>query len=338
MAWRLMQLVDADLIRHQGDPTGARYAFKHALVQNAAYHSLLKSQRRSHHQRVAETLEREFGELAEQQPELLAYHFLEAGAAAKALPYLEKAGQRAVQRSAHSDAITHYRKAIDLVAAGEDSGDRARKELSLRLALGAPLMAKKGYAHADVEANYARALELVAGWVTTRRSSSPRWACGSFSRRRANCGRSRAWRAAHGASAGGPRRHVNHAGPSIARDEPDAFRRPRTGVRTHRGRLEALRAGKARQARVQVRARPRRGARLVSRDHPVAPRSRRRGMEASSNALALAEELKHPMSIAFALCYSGVVENMRGEYTQARRHAAAGRERRQSISSLCGWR
>src|SRR5204862_6637979 len=121
-----------------------------------AYRSLLKSRRQEHHQRVAETIARDFPDVAEQQPELLAHHFAEAAAAAQAIPYLEKAGQRAVQRSANIDAISHYQRALELLAAlpegaGGEAGsaaNRARKELALRLALGAPLMGVKGYANA----------------------------------------------------------------------------------------------------------------------------------------------------------------------------------------------
>ena len=124
----LLQLVEAGLVRFLEGRGGARYIFNHALVQETAYGSLLKSQRLAHHLRVAEMIAREFGDVAEQQPELLAHHFTEAGAALKALPYLEKAGQRAVQRSAHIDAISHYQRAIQLLANLPDDADRARRE------------------------------------------------------------------------------------------------------------------------------------------------------------------------------------------------------------------
>ena len=323
----LMQLVDADLIRHQENPAGARYAFKHALVQDAAYHSLLRSQRRLHHQRVAETLEREFGELAEQQPELLAHHFLEAGAALKALPYLEKAGQRAVQRSAHSDAITHYRKAIDLAAAGEDSSDRARKELSLRLALGAPLMANKGYAHADVEANYARALELSRGLGDDSQVFLSTLGLWQFSLV--------GGRIAVGVELGGQLMAQAQA----ARDDVSIMLAHRSLATSLMLSADLERACEHTAAGLKL-YEPEKHGKLgfkFGHDPGVVHGLYRaiilwllgRGdeaLEASSNALALSEELKHPMSIAFALCYSGVVENMRGEYAQARRHATAGRD------------
>jgi predicted ATPase/class 3 adenylate cyclase len=156
----LMQLVEAGLIRRQEHATGTLYVFKHALVQEAAYGSLLKTDRKRHHRRVAETIERDFTDVAAQQPELLAHHFAEAGAAEQATAYLDKAGARAVQRSAHTDAITHYQRAIALVDELPESEDRARSEVRLRLALGTPLMAVRGFAHADCEANYARAIAL----------------------------------------------------------------------------------------------------------------------------------------------------------------------------------
>ena len=323
----LMQLVDADLIRHQENPAGARYVFKHALVQDAAYHSLLRGQRRSHHQRVAETLEREFGELAEQQPELLAHHFLEAGAAAKALPYLVKAGQRAVQRSAHSDAITHYRKAIDLVAAGENSADRPRQELSLRLALGAPLMAKNGYAHPDVESNYARALELSRGLGDDAQVFLSTLGLWQFSLV--------GGRTAVGVELGGQLM----ARAQAAGDATSIMLAHRSLATSLMLSADLERACEHTAAGLQLYDREKHGKLGFKFGHdPGVVHGLYRALilwllgrgdealESSTKALALAEELKHPMSIAFALCYAAVVENMRGEYAQAQRHAAAGRE------------
>ena len=274
----LMQLVDEDLNRHRESPGGRAMRSSAALVQDAAYHSLLRSQRRVHHQRVAETLEREFGELRRTAAGTAGAPFSEAGAALKALPYLERAGQRAVQRSAHSDAITHYRKAIDLVAAGEDSADLVRKELSLRLALGAPLMAKKGYAHADVEANYARALELSRGLGDDSQVFLSTLGLWQFSLV--------GGRIAVGVELGGQLMAqaqaarddvLDHAGAPIARDELMLSADLERACEHTAAGLKLYDPGKAWQARVQIRARPRRGARLVSRDHPVAPRARRRG-------------------------------------------------------------
>src|SRR6266404_8850176 len=101
----LQQLVEAEFLYQQGLPPQATYLFKHALIQEAAYQSLLKSTRQQHHQRAAQVLEERFPETVETQPELLAYHCTEAGLIAQAVGYWQTAGQSAVQRSAHMEAI-----------------------------------------------------------------------------------------------------------------------------------------------------------------------------------------------------------------------------------------
>jgi len=156
----LMQLMEAGLLRRQGDLGDARYVFKHALVQEAAYRSLTRSQQAAHHRRAAEVLARDFPAIAEAQPELLAHHHIEGGENEQAIEYLEKAGQRAAQRSAVGDAETHFRRALRLLLLQPESTTRDHDELRLLLALGAPLMATRGYANPEVRETYARAREL----------------------------------------------------------------------------------------------------------------------------------------------------------------------------------
>jgi len=136
------------------------FVVKHALIQDAAYQSLLKSTRQPYHQRIAQVLEARFPDLCETQPELLAHHYTEAGLIAHATPYWQQAGQRAVQRSAHAEAIAHFRKGLDLLTIVPDSPARARQELSLQVALGPALMVAKGWGAPEVEPVYARAREL----------------------------------------------------------------------------------------------------------------------------------------------------------------------------------
>src|SRR2546428_8207488 len=97
----LGRLVEAEIVYQRGVPPQATYVFKHALIQDAAYQSLLKSTRQQYHQRIAQGLESQFPETVEAQPELLAHHFTEAGLTEKAVGYWQKAGQRARERSAH---------------------------------------------------------------------------------------------------------------------------------------------------------------------------------------------------------------------------------------------
>src|SRR5262245_21258510 len=153
-------LVEAEFLYQQGLPPQATYLFKHALIQEAAYQSLLRSTRQQYHQRVAQVLEARFPETGETQPELLAHHYTEAGLGALAIPYWQQAGQRAVQRSAHAEAISHFTRALELLATMPATSEREQQELTLQLALGSALLATKGHAAPAVEQAYARARAL----------------------------------------------------------------------------------------------------------------------------------------------------------------------------------
>src|SRR5262249_25971814 len=148
------------LVYQRGLPPQATYLFKHALVQDTAYQSLLKSKRQQYHQQVAHVLEQRFPETKETQPELLAHHYTEAGLIAQALPYWQQAGQRASQRSAYTEAISHLTKGLELLKTLPDTPERAQQELTLQLALGPPLLAAKGWTVPEVEKAYTRAREL----------------------------------------------------------------------------------------------------------------------------------------------------------------------------------
>jgi predicted ATPase/class 3 adenylate cyclase len=157
------QLVEAELVFRRGAPPDATYSFKHALVQDAAYGSLLRSRRRQIHARVAAALEEHFPDRAEAQPELLAHHWMEAGLAEKAIEYRRKAGQRAMARSAMAEAVAQLTLALELLAGLPAGPDRDRKELDLRVTLGGALVAAKGLGAPEVGKAYARARELCAG-------------------------------------------------------------------------------------------------------------------------------------------------------------------------------
>ncbi|MGE0827250.1 MAG: adenylate/guanylate cyclase domain-containing protein [Candidatus Binatia bacterium] len=156
----LRQLVEAELIYQRGLPPQATYLFKHALIQDTAYHSLLKSRRQQLHQQIAQMLTERFPETVQTQPELLAHHYTEAGLKEQAIPYWQQAGQRATQRSAHVEAISHLTKGLELLRALPDTPERAQQELTLQIVLGTPLMATKGLAALEVGKAYTRALEL----------------------------------------------------------------------------------------------------------------------------------------------------------------------------------
>ncbi|OGG52301.1 MAG: hypothetical protein A3F84_23365 [Candidatus Handelsmanbacteria bacterium RIFCSPLOWO2_12_FULL_64_10] len=156
----LAQLVEAELLYERGLPPQATYIFKHALVQEAAYQSLLKSRRQQFHQRIAQVLEERFPETVEAQPELIAHHYTEAGLSEQAVPCWQRAGERAVQRSAYLEAIHHLQKGLELLKTLPDSPEHIQRELDLQIALGPALIAIKGYAALEVERVYIRARAL----------------------------------------------------------------------------------------------------------------------------------------------------------------------------------
>jgi predicted ATPase len=156
----LGRLVEAEIVYQRSVPPQATYTFKHALIQDAAYASLLKSTRQHYHQHTAQVLEAQFPEIAEAQPELLAHHYTEAGLNAQAVSYWYKAGQRASERSAHLEAIAHHTTGLAVLAALPNLSKHALEELDIQIALGAVSMLLKGYCAPEVENAYARARAL----------------------------------------------------------------------------------------------------------------------------------------------------------------------------------
>ena len=156
----LGQLVVDELLYQRGRPPRSRYFFKHALIQDAAYQSLLKRTRQQYHERVAKLLEDRFPELARTQPELVAHHYTEANCPAQAIVYWHKAGTAAARQFAYVEAIDQFRRGLALVEALSDMRERAECELDLQMALGPALYATKLPSHPDVGRAYARAWEL----------------------------------------------------------------------------------------------------------------------------------------------------------------------------------
>jgi TOMM system kinase/cyclase fusion protein len=158
----LHQLVEAEFLYQTGLPPQATYRFKHALIQEEAYQSLLRSTRQQHHQRIAQVLEAQFPDTAQTQPELLAHHYTEAGLNELAVAYWHQAGQRANERSAFIEAIADLTQGLELLKTQPDTRERARQELALHLDLRAPLVATQGYGAPAVEQTNTRARELCA--------------------------------------------------------------------------------------------------------------------------------------------------------------------------------
>jgi class 3 adenylate cyclase/predicted ATPase/predicted transcriptional regulator len=156
----LDRLVEAELVYQRGLPPQATYTFKHALIQDAAYQSLLKSTRQQYHQRIAQVLEAQFPETTVTQPELLAHHYTEAGLHTQAVRYWQRAGEQAIERSAYVEGVSHLTKGLQLLSLLPDTPERAQHELTMHITLGGPLLATKGYGAPEVERVYTRALEL----------------------------------------------------------------------------------------------------------------------------------------------------------------------------------
>ena len=157
----LEQLVNAELIFRRGTPPDAEYTFKHALVQDAAYSTLLRSRRQLLHGRIATTLESEFPEVVTGEPALMARHSSEAGLNEKAVGYLYKAGQQAFARSALTEAVAQLQRGLELLTTMPDNPSHQQQELDLRTTLGQALIATKGWASPLVGETYARARLLV---------------------------------------------------------------------------------------------------------------------------------------------------------------------------------
>ena len=156
----LGRLVASELVFQRGAPPDAIYSFKHALVQDVAHGSLLRGARQQLHAQIAEALETHSPEMMESQPELLAQHYAEAGLVEKSVTCWGKAGRRSAARSAMAEAAVQFHKALDQLALAPDTPERRRQELEFWSALGAVLMAAKGFAAPEMGDAYARAREL----------------------------------------------------------------------------------------------------------------------------------------------------------------------------------
>jgi len=156
----LGRLVASELVFHRGTPPHAVYSFKHALVQDAAHGSLLRSTRQQLHAQIAQAIEAHFPELMENQPELLAQHYAEAGLAENSAAFWGKAGRRSIARSTMAEAAAQLQKGLDQLALLPDNAARRRQELELCSELGGVLMVVKGYAAQETGNAFARARGL----------------------------------------------------------------------------------------------------------------------------------------------------------------------------------
>jgi class 3 adenylate cyclase len=155
-------LVQGGVLSQHGEPPTARYTFKHALIQEAAYRLLLTGKRQQHHARVAEALVGGFPEIIEARPELVAHHYTEAGMLAPAVGYWLAAARRDIERSANVEATRHARQALILLDRLPPTTERDALEVALQTTLGSATIALQGYGSSEVERAFGRAQELCA--------------------------------------------------------------------------------------------------------------------------------------------------------------------------------
>ena len=150
----------SELVFRRGEIPHAVYTFKHALVRDAAYAGLLKSRRVHLHAAIANALEQEFPEVVQIQPEIVAYHYTQAGSYEKALYYWYEAGKQSAARSAHNEAVGHLKQGLKQIPNIDDPMLRNKSELLLQTSLGNSLRAIKGWSTDSVKHAYTRALQL----------------------------------------------------------------------------------------------------------------------------------------------------------------------------------
>jgi class 3 adenylate cyclase/predicted ATPase len=160
MVSALSQLEQADIIYRVGISPSVRFAFKHALLRDAIYESLLRSKRQQVHSDVAAILKNDYPELVENQPEILAYHYQEAGSHQLAIRCWFESGQRALAHSANVEAIANFRKALQILNTLPETSERTKQEIDIQLALGIPLIAVQGYASAETREAFSQARAL----------------------------------------------------------------------------------------------------------------------------------------------------------------------------------
>jgi TOMM system kinase/cyclase fusion protein len=320
----LHQLVEAELLYQRGLPPQATYLFKHALIQDTAYQSLLRSTRQQYHQRIAQVLEAQFPKTVATQPELVAHHYTAAGLPAQALPYWQRAGEHAIQCSAYVEAISHLTTALALLQTLPETPARDQQELTLQHTLGVPLLATKGFAAPEVEQAYARAYALCQQMGDTRQIFPVLFGLWGFYQVRG----------------------LLRTGHELAEQLLTLAQRlddPALRLQGHQALGEALyRLGELVAARAQLEQgialydpqQHRAHAFLYGRDPGMGCRVfassvlwllgyPEQALQRIHEALTLAHELSHPFSLAFALSCANTIYLLRQEWAAVQAHAEA---------------
>jgi predicted ATPase len=187
----LDRFMEAELIFRRGDPPAAVYTFKHALVQDAAYSSLLRIKRAEIHGTIASAIEATFPDAVKAQPEIVAHHLTEAGLSERAVPMWVQASRNAARKSANTEAIRHFNKALELLSALPDDEARKRQELAIQINLGPAYMTAKGFVAPEVGAAYARARDLAKDLQDSSQLFTSLWGLWLFNQMRPKKGTAR---------------------------------------------------------------------------------------------------------------------------------------------------
>jgi TOMM system kinase/cyclase fusion protein len=324
------RLVDEELLFMQGTPPEAEYTFKHALIRDAAYQSMLTRTRQQYHERFARALEMQSPETAEMNPELLAHHFTDAGLKAEAIGYWRRAGQEARRRSANREAAAHFNKGLELLPALPEGAERVQTELEFWTALASAQVATDGYAAPSVGHSFRQAGELGQRAGLSRPLFDALQGQWAFHVVRAELETALA--------ATGRLQEIAEAlGDPALRLEAVLRRGITLGIG---GELaEARRCLEETVTGSQV-VEHRGSAYLFGQDRMVAAKCHlalilclqgevRQAVETAEQAVALARELAHPFSLSWAYLYAALVHSLRGDAPQTREYA-------DSLKVLCG--
>jgi tetratricopeptide (TPR) repeat protein len=319
----LARLIEAELMFVRGEPPEATYTFKHALVQEAAYESLLKRTRQQLHGRVVDVLVERFPERVESEPEVVARHAEAAGRSDDAITYYGRAGERAQARSAHEEAIGQLRKAIVLLETQPSGPELDARELTLQLSVGASLVAARGYAHEETGAAYERAVALAQATSDATRLGMARAGLATVysTRGEVDRGRALATEVLEAAVARGDREQalIGHANVAL----PEHFQGKFASSLAHCERAIAL----------YDPALDHRLARVVGTDQAVVALAFAAqnlwylgwpdaALTRTREAVVLARRLDHPFSLAMALFFEAVVHLFRRDVATQRERAA----------------
>jgi predicted ATPase/class 3 adenylate cyclase len=325
----LGRLVEAELLYQRGVPPQATYTFKHALIQDAAYQSLLNSTRQQYHQRIVQILEELFPETVAAQPELLGHHCTEAGLIAQAVGYWQRAGHQASDRSAYLEAVSHFTTGIELLKTLPETSAHTQQAVTVHIALGAALLTTKGQGAPEVEHAYSQARALCQQVGETPQLFQALWGLWYFYLVRAE------FQTAHELG----EQLLNLAQRVQAQALLLLAHRVLGQTLSFLGQFSTAQVHLDRGMTLYDPEQHRSLASLYGQDQGVICRSWAalalwclgypdQALRRSREALTLAQELAHPFSLAYAMCFAGI-------FCQLRREVQAAQERATAEIALC---